>query len=294
MKILVYGATGSQMRALVPQLLDRGHSVRVLSRHKTPTRPFTTQVEIAQGDVADAASLRAASKGADVVAFMLPAFLEHPQNALEYASSAASAAKAGGAKLIVWNTSGRYPFPEESRHSDQLMRSLHERVASAGVPLIGIAPTTYMENLLGPWTVNAIRAGRVAYPVLADRKMGWIASRDLCALVAAAIERPQLAGQVFRVSGVEAVTGPELATIFSQVLGRSLSYQTLTPQQMKEALEAAFGPGSGDAVANEYALDQADTNPPRKYYDMTAVLAALPVKMTRLHEWIGEHRAAFG
>ena len=281
------------MHAIVPQLSGRGHEVRVLSRKATSSRSWPANAKIVKGDVADAASLRAASQGVDAVAFMLPAFLEQPQNALEYASSAAVAAKAGGAKLIVWNTSGRYPFPEEARHSDQHMLAIHEHIAAAGVPLIVVAPTTYMENLLGPWTVNGIRTGHVPYPVLANRKMGWIASRDLCALVAAAIERPQLAGQTFRVSGVEAVTGPELAVIFSEVLGRSLTYQTLTPQQMKEALEAAFGPGSGDVVANEYALDQADTNPPLKYYDMTRVLAALPVKMTRLHEWIAEHRAAF-
>lgn len=281
------------MRSLVTQLSDRGHEVRVLSRKGNSSHPLPANSKIVQGDVTDAASLSAASKGVDAVAFMLPAFLEHPENALEYAANAAAAAKAGGARLIVWNTSGRYPFPEESRHSDKLMRALHERVASAGVPLIVVAPTTYMENLLGPWTANAVRAGRVAYPVLAERKMGWIASQDLCSLVAAALERPQRAGQVFRVSGVEAVTGPELAAIFSQVLKRPLSYQTLTPQQMKEALEAAFGPGSGDAVANEYALDQADTNPPLKYYDMSEVLEALPVKMTRLSEWIGENREAF-
>jgi uncharacterized protein YbjT (DUF2867 family) len=293
MKVLAYGATGSQLRSLVPQLLERGHEVKVLSRNAARSSPLPAAAEIVRGDITDPGSLLAASRGADVVAFMLPAFLEHPEQKLDYAASAASAAASAGVKLIVWNTSGRYPFPQESRHSDKLLRALHERVAAAGVPLIVMAPTTYMENLLGPWTVNAIRAGRVAYPVLESRKMGWIASRDLCALMTAAIERPHLAGQVFRVSGVEAVTGPELAAIFAEVLKRPLSYQTLTPQQMKQALEVAFGPGSGDGVANEYALDQADTNPRINHYDMSDVLRVLPAKMTRLREWISEHQDQF-
>jgi uncharacterized protein YbjT (DUF2867 family) len=292
-RVLVYGATGSQMRPLVAQLLDRGYDVSALSRKGTSSPPLPVQVQVLKGDVANRESLLAASQGADVVAFMLPAFLEHPENALEYASNAASAAAAAGVSLMVWNTSGRYPLPGESRRSDALMLALHERLAAADVPLIVVAPTTYMENLLGPWTVNAIRSGRVAYPVLPERKMGWIASRDLCALLAAAIERPHLAGQLFRVSGIEAVTGPELAGIFSEALQRPLSYQTLSPQEMKDALEAAFGPGSGDAVAKEYALDQADQHPPLKHYEMSEVLAALPVRMTQLREWIAEHRAAF-
>ncbi len=281
------------MHSLVVQLLDRGHDVRVLSRKGISSRPFPDKVQVVRGDIVDPACLLVASKGVDVVAFMLPAFLEHPQNALDYASNAASAAAAGGVSLIVWNTSGRYPLPGESRHSDRLMLATHERLTAPGVPIVVVAPTTYMENLLGPWTVNGIRSGRVAYPVLPERKMGWLASRDLCALIAAAIERPQLAGQIFRVSGIEGVTGPELAAIFSEVLQRKLNYQTLSPREMKEALEAAFGPGSGDAVAKEYALDQADPHPPLKHYEMSEVLAALPVRMTRLREWITENRAAF-
>jgi uncharacterized protein YbjT (DUF2867 family) len=229
----------------------------------------------------------------DAVVFMRPAFLQQPDRALEYARNAAEAAAEAGARLIVWNTSGRYPMPDEHRESDRSMLAMHEQLACANVPLITIAPTTYMENLLGPWTMNALREGRVAYPVLPERKMGWIASRDLCSLVGAALERPQLAGRLFRVSGVEAVTGPELAATFSEVLGRSLTYRTLSPAEMKASLETAFGPGSGDAVAEEYALDQADPDPPLKYYDMSAVLRELPVKMTSLRQWIQEHRQAF-
>src|SRR5262245_55242509 len=292
MKVLIYGATGSQMRSLVGRLVERGHQPRVLSRsaaaHSSPPG-----AEFVTGDLADRTSLIAASRGIDTVAFMVPAFLEHPERALEYAANAAEAAAAMGVKLLVWNTSGRYPMPHERRDSDRSMLAMHEQLMSAKVPVIAIAPTTYMENLLGPWTRKAVTAGRVAYPVLPGRKMGWIASRDLCSLMAAALERLHLAGRVCRVSGVEAVTGPELAAIFSEVLGRPLRYQTLTPQEMKAALEEAFGPGSGDGVAHEYALDQADPDPPLKHYDMTTVLRDLPVTMTSLRQWLLENRQAY-
>jgi uncharacterized protein YbjT (DUF2867 family) len=291
MRVLVYGATGSQMRALVGQLIERGHRPRVLSRNAAYSLP--PGAELVTGDLEDRASLVEASRDMDAVAFMRPAFLQHPERSLEYAANAAEGAAAAGVKLMVWNTSGRYPLPEERRDSDLSMLAMHEQLASAKVPMIVIAPTTYMENLLGPWTRNAVRLGRVAYPVLPDRKMGWIASRDLCSLMSAALERPHLAGRLYRVSGVEAVTGPELAATFSEVLGRSLRYQTLSPAEMKASLEDAFGPGSGDAVAEEYALDQADPNPPLKYYDMSPVLRDLPVTMTSLRQWILQNRQAF-
>jgi uncharacterized protein YbjT (DUF2867 family) len=293
MRVLVYGGTGSQMRSLVAQLLDRGDRPRVLTRSPTAAAGLPPGAEWAIGDLDDPASLIEASKDMDAVAFMRPAFLQHPEHSLQYAANAAEAAAAAGVKLIVWNTSGRYPMPEERREGDRLMLATHEQLTRVDVPLTVIAPTTYMENLLGPWTLKAIPLGRVAYPVLPQRKMGWIASRDLCSLVAAALERPQLAGRLYRVSGVDAVTGPQLAATFAEVLQRPFAYQTLSPAEMKACLEEAFGPGAGDRVAEEYALDQADPNPPLKHYDMSAVLRDLPVTMTSLRQWIQENRQAF-
>lgn len=295
MKVLVYGASGSQARPIVRQLLDRGHQPRVLTRDLSKAAGrFPAEAELVRGDLADVGSLLAASRGADAITFVRPAFLSDPQNGLEYTRRAVHAAAEGGARLVVWNTSGRFPDPGEERGVDNAMLEAWRVLTASGIPLISIAPTTYMENLMGPWTANSIRnLDRVAYPVLANRKMGWIAARDVCALMVAALERPQLAGRVFRVSGVEAPIGPELAAAFSDVLERRLSYYTLTPSEMKAELEKAFGPGSGDKVAGEYALEQADPNPPAKYYDMAPVLRELPVTMTLLREWIAANAAAF-
>lgn len=295
MRVLVYGATGSQTHPIVQQLLDRGHQPRVLTRDtgKGAAR-FPREAELVRGDFGDPASLIAASRGMDVVAFLIPAFLESPENALAYAASAIDAAAAVGVRLMVWNTSGRFPEPGEHRAASRAMLETWQVLKARHVPLITVAPTTYMENLLGPWTARAIRTDdRVSYPVHPDRKMGWIASRDVCALMVAALERKELAGRVFRVSGVQALDGMELAAAFSEVLHRPIRYYMLSPGEMRAEIEKAFGIGAGEDVAEEYALDQADPNPPAKHYDMRAVLETLPVKMTSIREWIALNAEAF-
>jgi uncharacterized protein YbjT (DUF2867 family) len=295
MRVLVYGATGSQAHAIVQQLQARGHDPHVLTR--TPDKTgvlFGPGTRLVKADLGDPQSLLAASSDVDAVSFMIPAFLNVPEKALQYATWAIEAAVQSGVRLVVWNTSGRLPRPGEDRAADQAMLAIWGVLKSAGIPLITIAPTTYMENLLGPWTADAVRTlDCVPYPVLANRKMGWIAARDVCALMVAALERPHLAGQVFRVSGLEVLTGPELAAAFSDVLQRPLRYQTLSPAEMKAELEKAFGPGAGDEVAEEYALDQADPNPPAKYHDMSSVLETLPVVMTSIRQWITDNVRSF-
>jgi uncharacterized protein YbjT (DUF2867 family) len=293
MKVLVYGASGSQMRPLIPLLLARGHHPFVLTRKVSGAELHPTGTTLVTGDLADAGRLRALSQGMDAVTFMLPAFLSDPHNALEYVANAAQAAAAAGVKLMVWNTSGRYPLPGEPPGGGAFVQSIHAVLESAGIPLIAVAPAKYMENLLGPWTLERIPTGKVAYPVLAARRMGWIACRDVCALIAAALERPQLAGRLFRISGPEALTGPELAGMFAAVLQRPFEYETLTPQQMKASLEAAFGAGAGDEVAAQYALDQSDPDPPATHYEMAPVLNELPVQLTPVRHWIQQHRAVF-
>lgn len=295
MKVLVYGATGTQAGPVVDLLVQQGHEARILTRD--PARAAQGRPEgvtAVAGDFEDPDSLVRASRGMDAVSFMIPAFLTHPEKTLEYATVARDSAAAEGVKLMVWNTGGRWPEPHQDRAVDREMRAIGEVLKAGKVPLTVIAPTTYMENLLGPGTREAIRArNEVAYPVLENRRMGWIAARDVSALVVAALERPQFVGRLFRVSGVEAPTGAELAAAFADALGRPFRYRTMTPNEMRAALDSAYGPGAGDYVAEEYALDQADPNPPAKYYEMAEVLRDLPVRMTTTREWISKHAQHF-
>jgi len=126
-----------------------------------------------------------------------------------------------------------------------------------------------------------------------DQEIGWLACEDAGALAVAAIERPELAGKRYNISGVEAPTGPELAGIFSGALGREISYYAMAPEEMGDVIDAAFGPGSGDRIAEMYRREQTDPNPEAKYHDMAPVLRALPVSMTSIHQWATQNSAAF-
>lgn len=73
MKVLVTGATGYIGGRIVPQLLERGHEVRVLVRdpRRIEGRPWCNRVEIVTGDVADVASLTAACNGIEAAYYLV-------------------------------------------------------------------------------------------------------------------------------------------------------------------------------------------------------------------------------
>ena len=288
MKVLVYGATGSQAKPTVEHLLARGHTPHAVTRSEANAAELRAQGAVPiVANLADPERLRAATQDVDSVVFLLPAFLDSAADAEVMGKNAIAAAVAAEVDLFVWNASGAVSESEPKV-------SIFSQLKKSGLPFVVLEPTTYMENWLGPWTAPAVRErNELTYPVLSDRKMGWIASSDVGALVVAALERPALSGRRYRISGVETPTGPELAILFSSALGRDVRYRTMTPDEMGAVLDDAFGKGAGKRVAEMYRREQEDPDPPAKYHDMRAVLEDLPVRMSTIEEWVTVHRDAF-
>jgi uncharacterized protein YbjT (DUF2867 family) len=295
LKVLVYGATGSQARPLVYKLIEQGHEVYVLTRHIEKAVDLKAAgAHIVVGALEDPASLRAASEGIDVVTLLIPAFLDNPLHAEQYGRNAIDAARAAGVKRVIWNMSGPL-FPERTGNPlNDLRLDLLDYLRASKLAHITFETTVYIENLLGPWTTQGVlERNQVAYPIPVARKVGWLPSGDLAALMTAAIDRPELDGNHFKVSGLEAVTGPELAKLFSQVLKRDLTYYHMQPEEIGAVIDNLFGPGAGNDVADSYRREQNDPNPLPSYHDMSVVLDKLPVTMTRIIDWIAQHTSAF-
>jgi len=288
LKVLVYGATGSQAGPTVDHLLRAGYLPHVVSRDAGKAADLQSRGAVPViADLANDQRLRSASKEVDAVAFLLPAFLDNSEDAFTFGRNAVDAAAEAGVSMFVWNASGEIG---ESDAKQAILRHLQD----SGLPYVVFEPTTYMENWLGPWTAPSVKSNdEVTYPVLADRKIGWIASSDVCALVVAALERPQLAGNCYPISGIETPTGPELATEFSAALGRDINYRCMSPAEMGAVLDEAFGPGAGDNVAEMYRREQEDPDPPDKFHDMAPVLDVLPIRMSTIKDWVTVHKDAF-
>ncbi|GAB4510903.1 MAG: SDR family oxidoreductase [Anaerolineae bacterium] len=295
MKVLVYGGTGSQGSAIVQKLLAQGHDAYVLTRQPEKAAHLAEQgAHIVQGDMADLASLRAASTGMDAIALTITFIIPDRVQAVRYGQNAIDAAKATGVKRIVYNTSGPVLAEPIGNAGYDMRPEVIAYLKASGVPYIVFAPTTYLENLLGPWTRQGIiEQNTLAYPAEAHAAIGWIATRDLAALIVAALEHPEVAPAEWAVSGVENLTGTALAARFSEGLGREIAYYPLPLDAFGAALDEMLGAGASEGVLPGYRLLRDHPEKITNWTDMRPILEKLPVQMTNVVDWVREHAFLF-
>jgi uncharacterized protein YbjT (DUF2867 family) len=94
LKVLVYGGTGSQAGPTVNHLLQRGHTPYVLTRNSDKAAELEAAGAVPViGDLVDFDLLCAASSEVDAVAFLLPVFLDNPEDGFKFGKHAIDAAR---------------------------------------------------------------------------------------------------------------------------------------------------------------------------------------------------------
>jgi dihydroflavonol-4-reductase len=195
--ILVTGGTGFVGANLVRELLADGHSVRVLARRGGERRALEgCAVEIVEGDLLDAASLRAAVAGAHHVYHVAADYrLWAPDLRVLYRANVdgtrhllAAASEAGAERIIYTSTVGAVGIPKDGTPGDETTpvsladmvgaykasKFLAERVAdewaARGAPVVIVNPSTP----IGPWDVKPTPTGQMIVDFLNGKMIGSV------------------------------------------------------------------------------------------------------------------------
>ena len=229
--------------------------------------------------------MAAANKGVDQVVLQLPLQYDFALHET-YGRNAVDAAQAAEVGLVVFNTSA-HVFQGTDVHAYQGRQEVVDHLRDSGVPNVVLRPTFYMEILLGPWIrPGIVEQGVVAFPLPADFPMSWVSAGELAAYGVAALDRPHLAGATFDIGGPQPLTGNDIARSFSEVLGKTVSYVSIDPDDYERALAPVFGSTVAFEVASQvrYVIDRGDGS-----VDMTDAATQLGVRLTPLDVWIRQH-----
>lgn len=285
MKVLVYGATGSQANPVVSELIKQGHEVRAFSREKNKAaKVLHPKAEIFEGDIQDSKATLAASQGMEAIALHIPTFMADQYQA---AQNAIQAAKQANVKLIVWNSAGVILPQKIGNPAQDIRLDIEALLVESRIPTVILQPTVYAENLLGPWTAPFIKEqAKVAYPTPADFEIAWLPSADMAKAMVAALGKPSLAGGRFIISGKQKFSGTQLAQVFAEVLHRPIDYYAMPPKEFGQIIDSIMGPGAGEGIAKDYqAIWDGNANPTMTV-EMAETLSNFGIEFMDLADWV--------
>jgi len=228
MKILVTGGTGVIGEGAIPELIARGHSVRLLSRHAKEDAKQWPDVEPFEGNVAEAASLTGAADGCDAILHIAGIVAENPPVVtfqgvnVDGTQHLIDEAKRAQVRRFVFVSSLGADGGESDYHKSKL--AAEKLVERSGLDWTIIRPG----NVYGPGDevisliLKMIRA-LPAVPMIDDGKQEFqpIWHEDLAKVLAAAVESNAVQSQILEAAGAEITSMNDLIRRFAEITDRS-------------------------------------------------------------------------
>jgi uncharacterized protein YbjT (DUF2867 family) len=291
-QVAVFGASGRQGLAQVRQLKAAGHDVVAISRSEDPFygEDFG-KVDVRPADIYDEDSVTKAIDGVDAVFYTHP--LRARNSAAEGLSLIGRAGVRANVKRVVWNTSSWIPDRPGDTYSYAGNTAGVNALWRSGAPATVFGSVLFMDNLLTNWAFPFIvNEGRYTYPHRAELEASWISLDDVAKFMIAAIDRPDLEGAWLNIGGPQALKPRDVASVLSEVTGKPITHDPMTPKEFGKMLCDAFG---DDITPEEratmepfieafYTFNNETTLTPFKV-DMGPVLERIPIELESMADW---------
>lgn len=280
--ILVTGASGNVGTALLARLHADGVAARAAYRD-----PNRTAKAIESGrravtlELAAPETLAPALDGVDTV-FLLAA--TGPAQTVQELNMLRAARTAGArvVKLSVWRADeGLTPIA-------RLHRPVEDALTASGLPWTILRPNFYSQNFLRQPSIR--EAGVFSFP-LVTAPISFIDAGDVAEVAAHVLTTAGHDGRVYQLTGPKALTYPEAAAVFADVLGKPVRYVGLPDDQARAAMlnrgVPQFHADTLIEVARAYRSGGADT--------VTSTVPELTGRpAVGLADFVSRHRDVFG
>jgi NAD(P)H dehydrogenase (quinone) len=241
-------------------------------------------VEKVVANLADPESLNSAFKGVTHATITIPLVYD-PAIVSNYARNIANAAVKAGVKRLVFNANVRPPTQTTGIAAFDTRTDAEKILRASGIPTICLQPAVYLENLLAPPVMSAMKqTGQLYYPLPADMRVSWLSLDDLAKAVYAAHKITSIPDQAIPI-GAPPLSGNELAVELSNAIGKPLTFVPLDPKIFEISLVGFLGADVAKGVADVYHW--AFKNPASTLFSGGAVDLNKTLGLVALtpHEW---------
>ena len=233
--IAVVGATGNTGRAVIKELKALGQNPVAVVRNADKAREVLgADTKIAVAELTDKAALEQALKGVELVFVVTghnPGMVEQQNNVLD------AAIKAGAKYLVRVSGGAAIAFPGSPSVVGQGHLAIEKRLKDSGIGWVILKPGLFMQNTFGQ-AAGIKNDGKLVGTAAKDAPLAFIDVRDTGAVAARILANPAPhAGKTYEFTG-KAVTFPQFAQAFSEVLGKPVNYIPVTLEQNEQAVKS--------------------------------------------------------
>jgi uncharacterized protein YbjT (DUF2867 family) len=241
---LVVGATGALGTEICRQLTEQGTPVRAMVRASSdPAKREALRAmgaDLVEGDLRDAASLRAACNGVDIVISTATVVVsQQPGDTFNDVDDGGQralidAAAAAGVKHFVFisvtgGISVSSPLIDSKRRVEQ-------HLIDSGLTYTILRPGPFMEAWFGPVAGFDHQSHTATVLGTGNQKLSYISAFDVARFAVASTQLPAAHNRVIELGGAEAVTPNEAVAEFEKLTGETYNVQRVPV----EALEGQY------------------------------------------------------
>jgi NADH dehydrogenase len=247
MRVLVTGGTGVIGASTITALLQRGHTVRLLSRNaERDARSWRHGVTPAAGDVSDAASIEGCADGCDAVIHLVAIVEESPPEAtfarvnVEGTRNVVREAERAGVSRLVYVSSlgadrGVSEYHRSKRAGEEIARRFPREWVILRPGAVYGPGDEHLSVML-----KLVRTLPVV-PMVGDGgqrvQPAW--HEDVAEAIAASVERDDLVGRTLELAGDEVTTQRELLDLLGSLTNRAPAVAAIPPLLATLGVKAA-------------------------------------------------------
>lgn len=220
---VVLGASGTVGSELARGLEAAGHVVR----RTTSRTPAAGQVHL---DLVSGRGIEEALRGADGAFLLAPPGFTNQDVLLMPVIDAAR--RLGVGKLVLMSAMG------VDANSEAPLRKAELALEASGVAWNVIRPNWFMQNFHTYWLQGILTQQAIVLPV-GDARTSFVDARDIADVAAALLQHSAFDNRAFDLTGGEALTHTEVATLLSGELKRPIRFEDVTPDTMRPLLLSA-------------------------------------------------------
>ena len=223
---LVLGATGTTGSRIAARLTAADHRVKAASRRATPV-PGAEPVSF---DWYEPALHGAALSGVDRVYLLPPVGDSDPAGIM---LPFLHRARAAGVRRVVLLSSSAIP------EGGPVVGTVHQALPDLFAEWAVLRPSWFMQNFTGGHAhAVSIREEGIVWSATGSGRVGFVDAEDIAAVAVRALTDEKAPNTDLVLTGPEALSYDDVATILTEVTGRAVTHHRLSYEQLSDRLAA--------------------------------------------------------